>query len=220
MASQARRAFDQSAKDIDLLLEVHQHLGANEQSKRSRREVLNKAAIVLITAIWEAYCEDIAAEALNHMITKAKSATDLPKDLKKKIASQLKNNENEIAIWELADAGWKRVCSLRLDALTQDRNRRLNTPKSGQIDELFAMAIGLKKVSSSWKWRGMTVEQARQKLDEYVALRGEIAHRGGAAKNVQKSQVEDYFNHVKQLVAKTGGCVNSFVKGVTTSGLW
>jgi hypothetical protein len=29
--------------------------------------VLNKSAIVLLTAFWEAYCEDLAAEALNHV---------------------------------------------------------------------------------------------------------------------------------------------------------
>lgn len=36
------------------------------RGRRFDLEVLNKSAIVLITSYWEAYCEDIAAEALDH----------------------------------------------------------------------------------------------------------------------------------------------------------
>ena len=74
MASQARAAFDKNAADIERLLEIHADLGGDQRGRRFRLEVLNKSAVVLITAFWEAYCEDLAAEALDHLIQHSKTA--------------------------------------------------------------------------------------------------------------------------------------------------
>ena len=104
--------------------------------------------------------------------------------------------------------------------MTVERNRRLNTPKTEQINELFASAIGLANVSDAWRWKRMSSTKAKDKLDKYVALRGAIAHRGGAASGVKKAQVQDYFKHIKRLVGKTGGRINSHVKDATGKSLW
>ena len=178
MPSQARLAFDQSARDVTRLLKIHADVGGDATGRRYGLEVLNKSAIVLITAIWEAYCEDIAAEALEHLVSNVPSASDLPKELKKRIATDITADRNHLAMWDLADTGWKSKVRARLDSLTAERNRRLNTPKSDQIDDLFTAAIGLLAVSSVWRWKSMSVTQARRKLDDFVTLRGEIAHRG------------------------------------------
>lgn len=66
----------------------------------------------------------------------------------------------------------------------------------------------------------MSVQQAKDKLDKYVSLRGAIAHRGQAGASCTKAQVKDYFSHVKRLVAKTGGSVSAHVRATTGSGLW
>lgn len=220
MASNARKAFDNNADDIERLLEIHRDLGGEQQGRRHRLGVLNKSAIVLITAIWEAYCEDIAAEALNHIVNSVADASKLPVDLKRRIAKELKADLNDIAIWCLADGGWKVKVKARLAAMTVERNRNLNTPKSGKIDQLFADAIGLAKVSDAWTWTRVTADKARAKLDQYVTLRGAIAHRGTAASSCNKTHVEDYFELIKKLVSKTGGRVNAFVRPIAGSGLW
>jgi hypothetical protein len=220
MPSKARQAFDRNAEDIDRLLEIHQGLGGDARGRRFKLEVLNKSAVVLITAIWEAYCEDLAAEALEHMVTHLKDASALPKVLKKRIAKELKADANEIAVWQLADAGWKAKIKARLVALAEERNRKLNTPKSESIDQLFSDAIGLPVVSDAWRWKKMTSDTAKKKLDDYVTLRGAIAHRGKGSATCKKAEVEDYFDHLKRLVGKTGGRVNTFVRSVTGSPLW
>ncbi len=220
MPSKARRAFDTSAQDIERLLEIHGIEGGEEKGRRFGLEVLNKSAIVLITAVWEAYCEDIAAEALEHLVTNAQTGSELPKELKKRIATDIAADLNKLAVWELADAGWKVKVKARLTSLTAERNRTLNTPKTQRIDELFETAIGLTAVSDSWRWRKMSVAAARKKLDSYVSLRGAIAHRGEAASSVKKVHVTDYFQHVKRLVSRTGGRVNSHVKSFTGKALW
>ncbi len=108
----------------------------------------------------------------------------------------------------------------RLTRLQEQRNRRLNTPKSKNIDELFLTATGIADISHSWKWHKMTPSQARNKLDKYVTLRGEIAHRGTASRSCKKQQVEDYFAFVKRLASKTGGRVNTMVRKATGKPLW
>jgi len=220
MASQARRAFDRNVADVERLLEIHADVGGDAQGRRFGLEVLNKSAIVLITAFWEAYCEDLAAEALVHLVGHVSSGSLLPKELKKKIAADIKAEPNDIAMWELADSGWKAHVKARLATLMAERNRRLNTPKSDQIDDLFATAIGLSGVSTAWRWKKMSIAQARTKLDRFVGLRGAIAHRGAAASGVKKVQVTDYLAHVKRLVSKTGGRVNTHVKGACGRALW
>ena len=220
MPSKARKSFDANVKDVRRLLELHQQAGGTGSGRRYGLEVLNKSAIVLITAYWEAYCEDIAAEALAHIVKHAKSATALPKELKKQLAKEMKNSSNDLEVWNIADDGWRSYLQDRLKVLQEQRNKKLNTPKSVNIDQLFLSAIGIPKISNSWKWASVSSTRIRKKLDKYVTLRGAIAHRGQHSKSVKKSQVDDYFNFIKRLAAKTGGTVNTHVKSITKKTLW
>lgn len=220
MPSGARKAFDANAKDIERLLQLHAQVGGTGQGRRYGLEVLNKSAIVLITAFWEAYCEDIAAEALAHVVKNAKSSDVLPNELKKQLAKELKGALHDLEVWKIADDGWKKYLNDRLENLKEKRNW-LNTPKAAQIDQLFLHAIGIEKVSASWKWpKKMTVNRATKKLDKYVSLRGAIAHRGQGSTSVKKFQVQDFFGFIKRLAAKTGGAVNSHVQAITGKPLW
>ena len=83
MPSKAREAFDKNADDIDRLLEIHGDLGGALPGRRYKLEVLNKSAIVLITSFWEAYCEDLAGESLEHIVRHSKTAGSLSKEIKK-----------------------------------------------------------------------------------------------------------------------------------------
>ncbi len=220
MPSKTRVNFEANAADVSRLLEIHKYFGGDAKGRRFRLEVLNKSAIVLITAIWEAYCEDLAAEALQHLVKYAPNSTVLPKELKKRIAKELKEDKNEISIWTLADPGWRTLLIKRLASLAEERNRKLNTPKAENIIDLFTIALGIPNVSLRWYWKKMSVAQAKAKLDKYVSLRGAIAHRGNSAKSCTRAQVRDYFAHVKRVVAMTGGTVNSHVASITGRYLW
>ena len=221
MASKARAAFDDNAKDIERLVKLHEDAGGTALGRRYGLAVLNKSAIVLITAFWEAYCEDIAAEGLEHIVEHAKSAGALPDELKKIIAKKLAGESHELAVWKIADDGWRQYLKGHLEDLKKERDRRLNTPKTTQIDELFKTAVGIEKMSGHWYWPGkLKSDRARKKLDGYVSLRGEIAHRGRPDTSVTKKKVTDYFEFVKMLVAKTGGEVNKHVFKVTKKRLW
>ncbi len=221
MPSEAQKSLDANLADIQRLLDLHTMVGGTAKGRRYRLEVLNKSAIVLITAYWEAYCEDIAAEALAHIVTHARSSDVLPNELKKQLAKELKQSLHELEVWKISDRGWKTYLSDQLEKLREERNRQINTPKTEQIDLLFRQAVGIAKISSSWKWsKKMTVNRATGKLDKYVTLRGDIAHRGKGTVTVKKAQVEDYFDFIKNLATKTGGAVNSHVEKITRRPLW
>jgi RiboL-PSP-HEPN len=216
LASEARKAFDANCRDVQRLLD----LSPDHPGLRPSLDVLTKAGIVLLTSFWEAYCEDLAAEALKHLVDNASDASQLPPALLRIVARDLKGQQHELAVWQLADNGWRKVLSDRLTNLQQERNRRLNTPKTAQIDELFLNAVGIDRISTSWKSSSMTNIEAARKLDDYVILRGEIAHRGKSSDRVVKAQLQDYYGHIRFLVGKTGGRANSMAKSSTGTGLW
>lgn len=76
-------------------------------------------------------------------------------------------------------------------------------------------------MTSHWYWpQKMKSERAQETLDDFVSLRGAIAHRGQHDRSVTKKNVTDYFEFVQSLVSKTGGEVNKHVKKVTKKPLW
>jgi hypothetical protein len=220
MPSKARKAFDESAAEVDRLIELHKIVGGAGPGRKHQLEVLNKSAIVLITAIWEAYCEDIAAEALEFIVEQSKDENGLPKEIKQIIPKDLKKDAHELAVWKLAGDGWRVVASKRLDDLRKRRNWDFSSPKTENINKLFKEALGQSNISEAWHWKHMSAKDAGTKLDRFVELRGAIAHRGKGLKPCKKSDVTDYFEHVKVLVGKTGGVVNKFAQNATGSKLW
>lgn len=190
-------------------MEIHGDLAGDTPGRKRGVEVLNKSAIVLMCAVWEAYCEDLAATAVEHLVNHAEDATALPKALLKTIAGELKCDKNDLAVWGLAGDGWKTILRSRLVNITNRRNRSLNTPKSGNIDSLFEEAVGLAKVSASWHWHNVTAAKARSKLDGYVTQRGDVAHRSKAAGSIKKSHATGFIKHAERLVEATDAYVNA-----------
>jgi hypothetical protein len=220
MQSSAYFAFQRNCKDVQSLLKLHVQLGGELPGRRYGLEVLNKSAIVLITAFWEAYCEDIAAEGLAHLVKYAKAADKLPEELRKQVSAELRKQAHDLEIWKLADNGWRQYLTKRLEEMRAVRNRKLNTPKTENINALFLTAVGIPDVSRAWSWAKMPANRASAKLDGYITLRGAIAHRGSHSKSVRKGQAEDYFALVQKLASISGGQVNSHVFRATGRRLW
>ncbi|WP_057401594.1 HEPN domain-containing protein [Pseudomonas amygdali] len=220
MPSKARTALTANIIDVQRLLDIHAEKGGDGPGRRRGLEVLNKSAVVLLTAYWESYCEDIAEEAIEHIIKYAKSADVLPLEIKKLIAKELKESKNELAVWSVADGAWRQLLTDRLEKFKASRNWDFNTPKPTQVDKLFMDALGINKISDSWSWDKTTSEMARKKLMGFVELRGAIAHRGKSDDSVKKITVTGYLELVSRLAGKTGGVVNRHCRKITGKHLY
>lgn len=206
MPSKARINLEQTRTEIRDFYAVHQ-LVKGIPGVRKKLDVLNKGTIVLLSAIWEGFCEDITSEALALIIEEAPTATVLPVPLQRAIALELKDSRHELAIWQLADNGWRDVLRARLKGMQEKRNRRLNSPQSANIDELFRQALGIDGLSSNWATAGTSAEENAAKLDQFVELRNSIAHRGLGNTAVNKVTVRKFVNQVHLLAIPTESTV-------------
>jgi len=168
-----------SYPQVDRLLSIHSAVGGSRPGRRHQLEILNKSAIVLACAFWEAFVEDLAADALLHLAKYADTAQDLPQELRKSVLNDLKASKHELAMWDIADDNWRELLRDRARKIVEVRDRTLSNPSSGKVDDFFCQQARLIRVSDSWRWPGISPDKARHKLNEFVQLRNVIAHRGG-----------------------------------------
>lgn len=211
MPSEARLNLQQTGSEIHDFFTIHQ-LMKDVRKARRRLVVLNKGMVVLLAASWEGFCEDITAEALAILVDRAPNAAALPSSLRRAIARELENSPHELEIWRLAGDGWRDVLRARLSHLQEERNRRLNTPKSGNIDEFFKQALGIDKMSSNWGTAQASADENASKLDGFVQIRNEIAHRGLRDALVTKTAVKDFNNHIQKLATQTESTVEELIE--------
>jgi hypothetical protein len=220
MTSNAKASFVKNCEDIDELQQIFADVTAASPGRRRRLGAVHRSAIVLLTAFWEAFCEDIAAEALQHLVAHAPDAQALPLELRKQVAREITDDKNNLAAWRLAGDGWRSVLVSRLERLQEARNRKLNTPKTRQINDLFREVLGIEKISECWHWTTMDEQRAAQKLDEYITIRHEVAHRGQSADRVWQYDVNEYYNHVWRLVERTAAEIAGILAGATGVSPW
>jgi len=65
--SEAKKNFQRNMQDIKNLLDIHKEQEGEQHGKAGRRpesiQVLHRAAVVMLTACWEAYEEDLFRKA-------------------------------------------------------------------------------------------------------------------------------------------------------------
>ncbi len=212
ISSTARLNLERTRSEIRDFYAVHQ-LVKNMPAVCRKLDVLNKGTIVLLSAIWEGLCEDLTAEALLLLVDGAPDAAALPTSLRRIVAQDLEESPHELAVWQLAGEGWRDLLRTRLSDLQEERNRRLNTPKSANIDEFFKQALGIEKMSSNWATPQATAEENASQLDAFIELRNAIAHRGLPDVSVPKIQVKRFNNHVQRLAMQTETAVEGLIEG-------
>jgi HEPN superfamily RiboL-PSP-like protein len=192
-------AFDENLKSVQRLLEIHKELGGLGPGRRHGLEVINHSAVVLVTACWEAYIEDIARRTFLRLLKASKNANSFPLKIRLRVSNQLRDSKDERKLWDLADEGWRVVLNTYLD----NKIEAFHNPRTDNVNALFMELLDLKDLSASWKWRGMSSTQAGEKLNEIIVLRHKIAHRVVASAPIYNDKVHDYLRHVKRIAEKT-----------------
>ena len=154
------------------------------------------------------------------VINSASNPNDVPRKVVKFVCAKLKSDKNEIASWRLAGDGWRSELKKYRDGVITRYAGSLNSPRSGQVDDLFLYLTGLKRVSDSWTWQGMNAASAKKKLDSYISHRGEIVHRFKTTKDVTRGYVVEYIQFVLRLTVKTANRVRNHTHKITGQHPW
>ncbi|HTO53838.1 MAG TPA: HEPN domain-containing protein [Myxococcota bacterium] len=206
------KRFFENLEEFDRLLSIHEELTGAGPGRRHGVEVLNKSAVVLLTACWEAYVEDLAVAAFDELL-QAKSPDAIPPKVRAQVCEQLNKNPNATKPWSLAGDGWRNELRAYRDIVIDRHLRGFNTPKSENVDALFSDLIGLRALSSHWNiGRFETAEDSRKRLDDLVILRGDIAHRVKAARTVRKTWVRQTSFFIARLAGASSLAVEKFIK--------
>lgn len=205
-----------NVKEVDRLAEIHSQITKGGPGRKHKVEVLHKSSIVLLVACWEAFIEDLAQAALEHMILAGKNHDVFPATLLERVASSYSGPK----VWHLAGDGWRKALRDNLKSVLAKTTGTLNTPKTAQIDELFLKTIGLEHLSDSWQWKGRSSAQSKDTLDGIVTRRGSIAHRVSAAKNVRLNDVKSSREFIFRLCVRSHNRASQFLVAQVGTSPW
>ncbi|HJX82933.1 MAG TPA: HEPN domain-containing protein [Candidatus Angelobacter sp.] len=213
--------FVENTKEVTGLMEIHEQQTGTSPGRRAQNvEILNKSAIVLLTACWEAFIEDAASTGFEFILTESTDISKLPKEILKRVAKLIKEDKNDIKMWDLALSGWKQVLRSYKQQMLHSHISFFHTPKAGNVDGLFQALLDLPDLSSNWAWQKMTSDGAKKRLEEYIQLRGSIAHRVKTSNRVYKQGVSEYAEFINRLACRTANVVRIHVHSLVNKYPW
>jgi len=109
MPSKSRSTLADNATDLDRLHEIHLHEAGQGAGRKYHVEALNKAAVVFTCAAWEAFCEDLVREAIEHIVEDCSDPAKVPPLLRTMISEGIKKEPHAHSAWRMAGIGWRTV---------------------------------------------------------------------------------------------------------------
>lgn len=202
-----------------MLWHIHKEIAGPGAGRKHRQDILNRAAIVLISACWESDIEDVAVEASDYLLENARTYDAFPVKIRTLASRELRRADDERRVWDLAGDGWRKVLQDHRESVKDKWLRDFNTPKSQQVRHFYSGLLGL-DVTSAWSWKAMSTKQACEKLNEYLTIRGNIAHRVRHDENVPKKQGKEFLAHVANLARKTDEALADHLSNFVPASSW
>lgn len=197
MPSAAQSSFELALDDVENVLWFHENAGGQGQGKRGRHfQSLNKSAAVLLCAAWEIYIETVIMECVERDLQAATTPTEMLRSLQKLTQRHIRDGKVENAWQSVAGDGWKELTR----SLARGRVAALNTPKPGPITELFKAVLGVEDIKDNWVWHKNPLGVPSGKLQNFVSLRGSIAHGEQLPETLTKARVEAAYDTIDHLV--------------------
>lgn len=212
--------FKDNLKEVSLLMVMHSALSGPGPGRKHRVEVLNKSAIIFACAAFEAFIEDLASRSFDHIVSKSKDYKALPKSILKSIAEAVRNDKNEIKVWDLAGDGWRTVAESHKTALIRKYVGPFNTPKPHNIESLLRELTGFPLPLRTWQWMGMSAATSKGRLKTFVELRGALAHGAKPAPPVLKKDVTAYIKLLALLSVRLSNDMRAYCSKVTGEEPW
>ncbi len=192
MPSKSYATFRNLLRDVDKLISLHRTLS---EGKKGRKDLghLTRSSVIMLCATWETYVEDLLLESVLNITNQTADASMLPKAVQKTISKFVRNHNDELKPIEITGNGWKKV----LQDLATEKMTLLNTPKSTIIDPLYRDFLGVAKFSLFW------VSHGTSKVDDFIRVRNEIAHKGAGANYVRLQKLIGFYDLIVQTVIES-----------------
>jgi hypothetical protein len=189
MPSKSYYDFLDLLEDVDQLRTAHYK---SSQGLRGKKKLgfLTRSSIVMLCAAWERYNENILLECIDKILETNIEANSLSKHIKEYLSTKVRENKNTIYPIELADNGWKNLWK----GYAINDTDALNTPNSENLNKLFKRYMGIENFTSMWHKKSII------KINDFIKLRGEIAHNGSKAKYVRFSTL---LNSIEIIIENT-----------------
>lgn len=205
MPSVAFQKFEKNMlDDVDRIIQSHKQLNHRGLGRRGLGHI-TRSGVLMLCAAWELYLEEIIVESVNVLIARATSPTSLPQAVQKEIAKHVKDSKHELKALELAGDGWK----VTYHNHTTQSLVGFNTPKSVNVNRLFERFVGIADLSDDWSIGSSS-------LDKFVAVRGDIAHKGKDAGYITISNLNDYRSQIHRCVIDTDNTLANHLKKSTS----
>lgn len=189
--------------DAKRLIDIHVEITGEGPGRRFEVDALNRSAIILSVAAWEAFVEDLAVRNCSSLARRLKKASDLPDAVKAPMLVWLYENGGfsgptrsaQDAMWSLAGQGWREV----VRNFAKQKARNLNTPNSENITKLFRCTLGIHDITECWGYRRWNADTYREKLDDLLKLRHRVAHGALRTETVGKTRAKEAVSLVRSL---------------------
>lgn len=197
--SKSKEAFVIALKDVKNLQHFHTAVGGSGVGRRSDNfSSLNKSGIVLLCASWEIYVEQIVIECTNIHLENVVTPDTMLSSLSKLVTKFLDKEKDDRAWHKIVNDGWKGI----VRSAVATRVGILNTPKTAQVSSLFEELLNINNITSNWSWHRCSNQYAMARLNEFVTLRGSIAHGERQSANITKATVLAAQDLVTRLIDK------------------
>lgn len=98
--------------------------------------------------------------------------------------------------------------------------RQFQYPQNRASDNLFDQLLGIPTLSNNWHWKGVSPKKAAEKLNKFITMRGDIAHRLRHGKPVGKVDGFNYLMHVISIAFHTEFAVGDHLARITGTYPW
>ena len=187
MPSKSFKKFeDKLLIDVDRIIDSHAKLNHDGGGRRGLGH-LTRSGVLMLCAAWELYVEEVLIEGVEYFIVKFDSPAQLPKPAKKKLSDFVKESKDELKPLELAGDGWESVYRNH----AKEAVNGFHTPKSSNSNQIFRKILGVDDFSNWWSL-------GPREIDNFVSIRGEVAHKGSDASYVTITNLKDFLSKVKR----------------------
>ena len=204
MASAAFNEFRYNVLDAWRLHQAHSVLSNNERGKKGLGHI-TRSGVVMLCAAWEHYQESVLVESASFLASRVYDPQNLPLPVRKHLSAFVKKALHELKPMELAGDGWRTL----FIAIACDETSALNTPKSEKLKNMYEHLVGVPDVTSFWSI-------GAKPIDDFVSVRGDIAHRGRKADYITAGTLKYYIELITKVVGEHDNALCDYLK--TTSG--